>query len=92
MDYVVQSIKGFKNLVHAETNARCTKTSFSAVSHLQTRFLCVITDTWEVGIKVEKENTMEAITLTITAILVKIKVLIKMKEQFVKNLLVIIAA
>ena len=43
MEYVVQAFKVLRNLVHAETNARCPKTGFSDASLIQTRFVCVIT-------------------------------------------------
>ncbi len=49
MEYVVQSLKILRNLVHAETNARCQKTGFYAASLIQTRFLCVINDLWELA-------------------------------------------
>ena len=34
---IVQALKVLRNLVHAETNARCPKTVFHAASLIQTR-------------------------------------------------------
>ncbi len=50
MENVIQALKVLRNLVHAETNARCQKTGFYAASLIQTRFLCVIKDDlWELA-------------------------------------------
>ena len=42
MEYVVQSFKDLKNLVHAEANPRAQKTGFFSAFLTQIRFLCVI--------------------------------------------------
>ena len=45
MEYVVQAFKVFKNLVHAEANARAQKTGFFLAFLTQTRdILSVITN------------------------------------------------
>ncbi len=49
MEYVVQALKVLRNLVHAETNARCQKNGFYAASLIQTRFLSVFNDLWELA-------------------------------------------
>ena len=49
MECVVQALKVLRNLVHAETNARCPKTGFKAAFLIQTRFLCVIKDLWQLA-------------------------------------------
>ncbi len=40
--------KVLSNLAHAETNARCPKTVFSATSLIQNQFPCVIKHLWEI--------------------------------------------
>ena len=47
MDYVVQTVKVLRNLMHAERSERCPKTGFRAASHIQTQFFGVIRDPWE---------------------------------------------
>ena len=39
--------KFLSNLAHAEMNAKCPKTGFSATSLIQNRLLCVIKHLWE---------------------------------------------
>ena len=46
MQYVVQAFKVLKNLVHAEANARAQNTGFFVAFLTQTRFLCVITNSF----------------------------------------------
>ncbi len=44
MEYFLQALKVLRNLVHSVMNAKCPKTGIYAVSLIQTRFLCVITE------------------------------------------------
>ena len=49
MEYVVQTIKVLRNLVHAERSAQCPKTGFCAASLIQTQFFGVIRDPWKLA-------------------------------------------
>ena len=46
MEYVVEALKVFRNLVHAEKDQRCPKTGFYAASLIQTG---VIKEFWELA-------------------------------------------
>ena len=49
MEYIVQTIKVLRNLVHTERSERCSKTGFCAASLIQTQFFGVMRDPWELA-------------------------------------------